>query len=225
MNSHLDSTARQRMRMEVAGVRRRLRITWRLVSLRPLPIAAAAGGVLVWRAKLDCDAADLVLAVAVAIGLSTVLADQAAVTLAASPTTLRQRTASRLIVTLPVAGVCRLTAGLVALHSLPRDTRSWAEVVVPGRQAWLVLAVMVALVLGVEARSATSGIVAGMGGSVTALVVLPVVLRLPDSLAVLPLERHVLRWTLLLVLLLIGLCSALADPGLRLRASRFTRWG
>lgn len=196
------------------GIQRQFVPTFRIVRLYPPVVTMVIAGFLVWRAEVDGDIAELVFAIATAIGLSTTFTDTAAITLAASPTSRLRRAGARLLITLPPACVSWLIIRAVALHSLPHSRSSWWAVLSPNMEAWLVFATMIALVLAVEANAAKSGFVPGMIGAITALITLPIMYRLPKDFAVLPSNQHMLRWLVLLALLMVGLCSALADTGL-----------
>ncbi|MGK2957129.1 MAG: hypothetical protein ACSLFB_01725 [Acidimicrobiales bacterium] len=196
------------------SIQRQLLPTFHLVRLYPPAVTTIIAGLLVWRAEVDGDIAELVFAIAVAIGLSTTFVDNAAVTLAASPTSRLRRAGARLAITLPPACVCWLIARAVALHSLPHTRSSLWAMLSPNMEVCLALATMVALVLAIEANAANSGFVPGITGSITALIAIPIMYRLPRGFAVLPLGHHMLRWLILLVLLVTSLCSALGDPGL-----------
>ena len=203
------------------SARRQLPVTVRLVHLEWIPVAAIAASLIIWKMKLAGDAAELVLGAAIAIAVSPTLADRAAVTLAASPTSRSRRVAARLVLILPVAVICWFFARVLAAHPLPESTPlSSFSTWIPGREAWMIFAVLTSLVLGIEAMATKSGGIAGLAGSSTVFVVCAIAITAPPSIALLPVAAHWSRWGTALVASFAAFAVVLHDPG---RARRHDR--
>jgi hypothetical protein len=195
---------------------RHLGVTRRLIRWRPATVvlAAAIGGLAVWRLELGGDAAELALAAAVAIGASPTLADRAETTLASSPTSRRWRAAARLVIIVPTILVSWVVARAFALHHVPGAVvRSGLAGWVPSRDALLALAVLAVGALAVETMADPSGSAAGLGGAVAVLISTAVAAFLPPAWAVLPIEDNRWRWTGLLAGFALLLILTLADRG------------
>ncbi len=201
------------VRSTVHRITMQLRPTRRLVRLSPLAITSAAAGILIWRMQLGGDHAEIVLAGAVGIGVSTVFGDDAAVTLASSPTSRWVRSAARCTIVLPLAVVLWVVVRSLATRSVGEMSRaSWLEATVPGRDAWLVFAVAIGAVLAIEAACSNRNLIAGVTGSAALVVGSIAVLQLPEPLTLLPIDGRHARWLACLALSGAGLCLALRDP-------------
>lgn len=207
---------------------RQLPTTRRLVRCSVVILATGSAAVVVWRAHLVGDVAELVLAVGLAIGLSPILDDPAAVTVACSPTSRLRRVLARFVILVPLGlAWWVITRGLAMTASRgPSANQFDWSVWVPSRESWLVVAAFSALAIAVEARGSATGSSAGIGGSLCALMFAGVATRLPGRWTLLPLAGHPAGW--LGVLGLAGLTAGLAigDPGRRRgrltrRANRF----
>lgn len=215
------STRTRRTWSGPASVRRQLPVTLRLVHVALLPLAAIGAASVIWRMKLADEAAELVLAGAMAIALSPTFSDRAATTLAASPTSPSRRAMARLCIVVPVAGVCWFVARVAAAHPLPDapplgSLTTW----MPGRQAWMIFAVLTSLVLAIEALAARSAAIPGIGGSSTVLVASAIAVNAPSALAVFPVDAHWWRWGAVLIGSLVAIVVAVHDPGLVHRRNR-----
>lgn len=169
----------------------------------------------VWRGRLIGDVAELVLALGFAIGLSPILDDRAASTLASSPTSRVRRVSARLAIIVPL-GVASwvATRGLAITASMDRSVdRSVWSVWVPGREAWLVIAALSVLVVAIEARGSASAGSAGIAGSVCVLVFAGVVMMLPTRWSLLPLASRQVAWLALLGMSTLTVVLAMHDPG------------
>jgi len=195
-------------------VRRQLRATVRLVSWWPMVIVIVASSVLVRRGGLSGDAAELILAAAVAIGLSPIFGDASATTLASSPTSRRARACARLALAVPAAAISWVAARALAFQSLPHaEPLLRLPSVAPSREAWLTMMTFGALVLAIEATVTVRGAIAGMTGATTAIMIAIALPFLPASLAFVPIEHHLVRWVTALAIALALLWAATSDPG------------
>ncbi len=194
---------------------RQLPVTSRLVPFSVVIMATGSAAVVVWRAHLGGDIAELVLAVGPAIGLSPILDDPAAITLASSPTSRMRRVSARFAMVVPLGVACWvISRGLAMAASLgPSADRFDGSFWVPGRESWLVVAALSALAVAIEARGSATGSSAGIAGSVCVLVFAAAETQLPGRWTLLPIAGHPVGW--LGVLALAGLAAGLAmgDPG------------
>lgn len=201
-------------RRVAASVRRQVPVTRRLVRLWPILAGGGAAALVVWRVKLDGDVADLVLAAGVAIGLSPILGDASAVTLASSPTSLRLRAAARAAVALPVALLSWLGWRVLAQHHVPgapplSHLSTWA----PADTGWLILLAILAVALALEAAGARRGAVAGITAPIVLLGIAALLPRLPASVAMLPVADQRGRWLGTVAVATVMTLVATRDPG------------
>ena len=197
------------------GVLRQLPVTLRFVRCSVVIMATGSAAVVVWRAHLAGDIAELVLAVGLAIGLSPILDDPAAITLASSPTSRMHRVLARFAIVVPL-GVAWwvITRGLAMTASMgPMAVQFGRSVWVPSRESWLVVAALSALAIAVEARGSATGSSAGIGGSVCVLVFVGVATQLPGRWTLLPLADHPAGWLGVLGLASVAAGLAMGDPG------------
>lgn len=201
-----------------------LRATARLVPFAPIGLALLAGGFLVWRAQISGDVATLVLALALAVGAAPTLADAAAITLAPSPTSRAWRAAARLGLVLPLGALGFVVVRDLSLrHVAGALPTSGVAAWFPTGDEWLLVAVLVTTSLAVEAAADRDGSGSGYVGGISALVLAAVALRLPDPLALMPVEAHRWRWAAMLWVSAALLASGLADPGRASLARRYSR--
>lgn len=176
----------------------------RSMHWQPLLGMALAAILVLARSDLPPSEDASVAAACVAIGLSFVLDDPAASTLACSPSTLLQRACMRLALALPAA----VTAWLVLLAAWGSGNG-----LLPTRDDLLLFATLTAVVLAVEATSTrhqtTGGFVAA-----PALLALALIARvLPEPLTLFPVAGHTSRWWGLLGVSTAIVVLALRDPG------------
>jgi hypothetical protein len=196
------------------GVRRQLRATSRLVPWWPLLIVIAASSLLVRRAGLAGDAAELALGAGAAVGLSPLFGDAATTTLAPSPTSRRLRALARITVAVPVAAACWLIARTAAFQSLPDappllQPSSW----LPSKEAWMVVLTLCTLALAIEFVAVARRAVAGMVGAMLSLLLAVVLPFLPERIAYLPVADHPTRWLLTAAAAVTLFTMATVDPG------------
>lgn len=179
-----------------------------------IPTSWVMAAVFLGRSHVDPDLDAIVVSMLVAGGLSFVVADPAAVTLASSPTARFDRLALRLALTVVPATVAWAVLLRVGAST---DVRP-----LPDGDAWLLVATFTALVLVAELWFGSVSTAAGLIGTPTLLAVQVVALQLPARLAIYPVAHHRWRWVIGLVLLGVALMSALRDPA-RVRAGRAPR--
>lgn len=201
-------------RRVAASVRRQVPVTRRLVRLWPIVAGGGAAALVVWRTKLDGDVADLVLAAGVAIGISPIFGDAAAVTLASSPTSLRLRAAARGALAIPVAVLAWLGLRVLAQHHVPgapplSHLSTWA----PADTGWLILLAVLAVALALEAAGARRGAVAGITGPIVLLGIAALLPRLPASISMLPVADQRARWLGTVAVATVMVLVATRDPG------------
>jgi hypothetical protein len=186
---------------------------------------AAIGAFATWRLAVDGDTAELVLSAAVAIGTAPALADRAGSTLASSPTSRRWRAIARLVIIVPTALVSWMVGRAVALHNIAGgDVAPGLAGWVPGRNAFLALAVLGFGALAAETLTDPGGTTPGLGGALAVLMTTAVVLFLPPTWAILPIEENRWRWLAILAAMVLLLTATLTDRG-RLRRAVVTSAG
>ena len=171
-----------------------------------IPAAVTAAGIFLNRTNAPPELDVMVVSLCLAGGLSFVVADPAAPTLASSPVALADRLGLRLALTLPVA-VASWVLLLAIGSGRPGSTALTGD-------AWLFFATAVTFALAIEQAASRSS---GTGGLVAVPALLAaqlVTLRLPPRFAVYPIADHRGRWLLLLVIAVVAFAVSLRDPAL-----------
>ncbi len=177
-----------------------------------IPASWAMAAIFLGHTHADPGLDVIVVSMLVAGGLSFVVADPAAVTVASSPTARFDRLALRLAPTVVPA--------MVAWTVLLRLGASTDLRPLPDGDAWLLVAVFTALVLVAELWFGSAAAAAGLIGIPTLLSVQVVALQLPAKLAVYPVADHRWRWAIALALSTSAVHAACRDPARRrVRAS------
>jgi hypothetical protein len=169
-----------------------------------LPISWVVAGVFLWHTQFDPMVDVIVVSMMVAGGLSFIVADPAAVTVASSPTNRFDRLGLRLALTAPAA--------VLAWVPLLRVGSSRAGISLPDGDAWLLLATFTTFALAAELWAGSASTAAGLVGVPALLAMQVIALQLPRRLAVYPVADHRWRWVILLALAIAAVTSALRDP-------------
>ncbi len=186
----------------------------RSMSWAAVPLSWLVAGVFLGGTRFDPTVDVIVVSMIVAGGVSFVVADAAAVTVASSPTARFDRLALRLALIAPAAAR--------AWWFLLRIGASRDGLSLPDGDAWLLLATFVMVGLSAEMWAAGVTTVAGTVGVPTLLAFQVVALQLPTWLAVYPVDQHRWRWMIVLCLAVAAVSSALRDPARPARRRRST---
>ncbi len=197
--------------MTSARLRRFGRVLWAaaphvLRSMRwpAVPLSWVVAAVFLARTRVEPTVDVIVVSMVVAGGLSFVIADPAAVTVASSPISRCDRVALRLVLTAPPA--------VLAWFLLLRVGSGAAGRLLPDSDAWLLFATFTVFAIAAEFWAGSTSTAAGLVGVPSLLAAQVVALQLPGRLAVYPLPDHRWRWVILLALATAACASALRDP-------------
>ena len=187
------------------------RVTGRIVRWQPSLGALALMAFIMWRTGASADNDRTFATIFLAAGLAPILIDPAAVTVASSPTPLRERFAYRLVWTLP-ALVCWMATQWIFVVDPHR--------MLPPRWVWLELVTSMAIVLTAEQATARATRATGLAGVAALLCCVALVSAASRHIAILPIKEHELRVASIGAVATAACWIACRDPALRLNRGR-----